>query len=791
MQIFFVTVFTSLLLISCSSDTSESSSTSCEENETLENGTCISKTVSCEENETLENGICISKTISCEENETLENGICISKTISCEENETLENGICIFICGENEIFEDGECYIVEETTKRYTSLYLSGVAIDGYVKGAKVKVGNRTAETNGTGGWIIEFEENDTVPEDGEVEVSGGVDISTGEAYEGVLRTVFDREDIKEKIEPIPVTPLTNLVATKVKMKSISKREAEQEIANYLGVSEDALRKDTIKVLNSGSDSEKIEASYLIQQAFIIQKSAEAIAKSIDEFEFEVVFSAVVKTISEDVERDGKLDLKSSFENNSSEFAKRVVDSLGEENSTKKSVLSMKLETAVSISAKVITTVEQIDMAILSKNGLDSVSKATELFTQNIEKEMVEISKMEIPEEHLFEELEEMKAGTEDIANSVIAMGGVEALSNEIKKFSDEAMLFSQDGDEVVVYLDNMNILDDEVIQKYSNMYDDFHKIGFSDEAIIKTSFHFSELEEKDFFIDALIQKEEEIAKRDGVPPPPIDEDILFEMRDELDDRIVEADELMDTKIFELLNSGDIFFENPPEPEEPEVIEPEVIEPEEPEVIEPVSSDSDYLEVSTVQFGEVSVIGETILRDISNGEFPDTVYESYAYRDISEINTGIAKNLFTISFPISNYNLENETKEISILLLVEETNSSRSEKFTYSDIQLSHYFGDFSIDLENAKLFSKDDVLNGTDYLKFENNSFTLYFSQLFEDDFINDSRYRVIVGISGVSGIRNGESFSNSYYGFSGEIEIERKEPSSVVVPPPPPSLN
>jgi hypothetical protein len=659
------------------------------------------------------------------------------------------------------------------------------------VKGAKVKVGNKTAETNGTGGWIIEFEENDTVPEDGEVEVSGGVDISTGEAYEGVLRTVFDREDIKEKIEPIPVTPLTNLVAAKVKMKSISKREAEQEIAKYLGVSEDALRKDTIKVLNSGSDVEKIEASYLIQQALIIQKSAEAIAKSIDEFEFEVVFSAVVKTISEDVERDGKLDLKIGFENNSSEFAKRVVDNLGEENSTKKSILSMKLETAVSISAKVITTVEQIDMAILSKNGLDSISKATELFTQNIEEEMVEISKMEIPEERLFEELEEMKNGAENIANSVIAMGGVEALSNEIKKFSDEAMLFSQDGDEVVLYLDNMSILDDEVIQKYSSMYDDFHKIGFSDEAIMKTSLRFSELEEKDSFVDALIQKEEEISERDEVPPPPIDEEMLFEMRDELDDKMIEADEFMDIKTFELLNSGDIFSENPPppEPEEPEVTEPI---PEESEVIEPVSSDSDYLEVSTVQFGEASVIGETISRDISNGEFPEAIYESYAYRDISEINTGIAKNLFTIIFPISNYNLENETKEISIQLLVEETNSSRGEIFTYSGIQLSHYLGDFSIDLENAKLFSKDDeVSNSVEYLKFENNIFTLYFSQLFEDEFINDSRYRVTVGVSGVSGVRNGKSLDSSYYGFSGEIEIERKEPSSVVVPPPPPSLN
>jgi hypothetical protein len=791
MQIFFVTAVVSLLFISCSSTNSESSSTNCEENETLENGICIPKTTSCEENETLENGICIPKTTSCEENETLENGICIPKTTSCEENETLENGICIFICGENEIFEDGECYIVEETTKRYTSLYLSGVAIDGYVKGAKVKVGNKTAETNGTGGWIIEFEENDTVPEDGEVEVSGGVDISTGEAYEGVLRTVFDREDIKEKIEPIPVTPLTNLVAAKVKMKSISKREAEQEIAKYLGVSEDALRKDTIKVLNSGSDVEKIEASYLIQQALIIQKSAEAIAKSIDEFEFEVVFSAVVKTISEDVERDGKLDLKIGFENNSSEFAKRVVDNLGEENSTKKSILSMKLETAVSISAKVITTVEQIDMAILSKNGLDSISKATELFTQNIEEEMVEISKMEIPEERLFEELEEMKNGAENIANSVIAMGGVEALSNEIKKFSDEAMLFSQDGDEVVLYLDNMSILDDEVIQKYSSMYDDFHKIGFSDEAIMKTSLRFSELEEKDSFVDALIQKEEEISERDEVPPPPIDEEMLFEMRDELDDKMIEADEFMDIKTFELLNSGDIFSENPPppEPEEPEVTEPI---PEESEVIEPVSSDSDYLEVSTVQFGEASVIGETISRDISNGEFPEAIYESYAYRDISEINTGIAKNLFTIIFPISNYNLENETKEISIQLLVEETNSSRGEIFTYSGIQLSHYLGDFSIDLENAKLFSKDDeVSNSVEYLKFENNIFTLYFSQLFEDEFINDSRYRVTVGVSGVSGVRNGKSLDSSYYGFSGEIEIERKEPSSVVVPPPPPSLN
>ena len=240
-------------------------------------------------------------------------------------------------CNEGTHFEDDtntSCIpdvVVEKTLK---TLYLSGVAIDGYIKDANITVNGKSALSDKDGKWTAKFEgleENETIPESSSVAISGGIDISTGNSFEGVLSKHVEASDFAsvsykdgetaeepQNIEPVVVTPLTTLVAHTIKSNKdkghkVSKAEAQDKVAKAFGLkSVKAFNSDPISSLNSDDNStegqaSKVEAAESIKQALALQKMVESLSKSAvneddNSTSFEDIFNAVSLTVAEKID---------------------------------------------------------------------------------------------------------------------------------------------------------------------------------------------------------------------------------------------------------------------------------------------------------------------------------------------------------------------------------------------------------------------------------------------------------------------------------------------------------
>ena len=170
------------------------------------------------------------------------------------------------------------------------STYLSGSAIDGYLKNAIVCL-----DLNGDGYCNISEEPSTNTDENGSyrltitkaqrnhknfdkamVIVFDGVDIDTGKRFEGKLVSVQNDEG------SINLSPITTLVAQKVKLaivknKDISSnqiqdqiQDAQKKVARLLNIDEKEIGEDPVKLHENG-DSE------LLQKSLQLQKSVETL----------------------------------------------------------------------------------------------------------------------------------------------------------------------------------------------------------------------------------------------------------------------------------------------------------------------------------------------------------------------------------------------------------------------------------------------------------------------------------------------------------------------------------
>ena len=311
-KFFFLSATVSLLLAGCSSSDSDpvyNTETNCDLNKSGygldSNGTCSFCDFSTHELNS--SGYCVIKLPTQKNNCELNisdygldsNGTCSDCNFSTHELNS--SGYCVT-----------KTTNPVETKRIY--YYLSGVAIDGYLKDSKVKLDDQEVSTNDKGSWTLRFKDNKPISQI--VQVSGGIDTATGEPFEGKLSAVVDQNSFAEvttltNIEPTepvisltPVTPLTTFVAKLVEANSsIAKEEASKIIAKALGVDEGMLNKDPIATLKNGTDAEKIKASQAIKQALIVQKMAESLSKSViansSDTEFSTVFYAVISTVAE------------------------------------------------------------------------------------------------------------------------------------------------------------------------------------------------------------------------------------------------------------------------------------------------------------------------------------------------------------------------------------------------------------------------------------------------------------------------------------------------------------
>ena len=155
------------------------------------------------------------------------------------------------------------------------------------------------------GNWKIEFKENEKPITNIEVSVSGGIDQSTGESFEGQLKTVTDPDNLSENknsTNNIPVTPLTTIFSAMVD-SGMSLENAKTNLSISLGLDIATLDSNPIDLLNSDNPAQQEKGAEAIKNALMIQKVVETMTKSItgDSSDTNLknsIFSSIISGIS-------------------------------------------------------------------------------------------------------------------------------------------------------------------------------------------------------------------------------------------------------------------------------------------------------------------------------------------------------------------------------------------------------------------------------------------------------------------------------------------------------------
>jgi len=240
---------------------------------------------------------------------------------------------------------------------------LSGTAVDGYISGANVNYDGKTAKTDANGKWtIVKVPNKDFGNNTKKIEVSGGTDMATGEAFEGTLKAVIPAKKGGSTV----VTPLTTLVAAAV-TSSDSIDSVKKQIANGLGLDVATLDMDPV------ANIDKPESKKALKAILQVQKIVEALSKTdtADKTISDKAFASIATSLKADTkDTDGaKLDTALTT----------TIKSVTTDANTIEALTVVK-ETLKNIDETKLTNVTE----------LKTVSKAVEVVTAAVEKNIEE-----------------------------------------------------------------------------------------------------------------------------------------------------------------------------------------------------------------------------------------------------------------------------------------------------------------------------------------------------------------------------------------------------------------
>jgi len=255
---------------------------------------------------------------------------------------------------------------------------VSGIAVDGYIKQATVTLNGVTTQTNDTGLWSIAYSGNNSDV----ITIRGGIDTSTNKPFEGTLKAEIDADGVD-----IAVTPLSTLVSSLVQ-NGATKAEASAKIATQLGISESTLASDPIALLATGTLAQKSEAAQAMKSILIVQKTAEAFAKSMGDngsVNYEATFAGVYEVIATKL--------------NTANLATVMGDTAGITTALKTNValsvtdtlLDERLEAASDSVENIVLSINSIALDTV-QNDTNNVAKAVEQLTTLIENKLVDIA---------------------------------------------------------------------------------------------------------------------------------------------------------------------------------------------------------------------------------------------------------------------------------------------------------------------------------------------------------------------------------------------------------------
>ena len=296
-----------------------------------------------------------------------------------------------------------------------------GTSVDGYLKGATVELDGYKTTTDANGSWSISIPGN--IPTNTIVTTTGGTDITTGEKFEGKLSAIVDTNNTLTV-----VTPLTSLVFPLVQ-KGLTKSEALNKVATQLNVPVSAITSDPIANLSSTNPDVVANAQKVIKQSLVVQKVAEAFAKSVvkdaNNTDFNKVTNAVFKHISNQLDKNITLD---SAVANTDGIATGVATIVKDDKSIKIKNFSEKLTASASAIKSVADTLIAVSPENITKNSLDKTSKAIEIITATTEKKLTVIS-----EANTTAGIETGKTSADKVADGFLA-NGVDNIATSVTK---------------------------------------------------------------------------------------------------------------------------------------------------------------------------------------------------------------------------------------------------------------------------------------------------------------------------------------------------------------------
>jgi len=294
----------------------------------------------------------------------------------------------------------------------------NGISIDGPLKDATVSLNGISVKSNDSGHWTIPIVGN--IPANAVVTTTGGIDTATGEKFEGKISAVVNGDSVSTVI-----TPLTSLVVALVQ-KGLSNNAALEKIASQLAVPVTALTTNPIAALSSSNPVVVENAQKVIKDAFIVQKVAEAFAKSIvadaANPDFNKVTDAVFTDIAAKLYNGNTIEnIVNDTGNISSNVASILKENLGFLSTH--SNIEEKLLTASSVVKSISDTLKELDSTQINQVTLVKISKAIDIITSSTESKLVPIAYAST-----ISAISAAKSNAVSIADAFALSGGVSSI---------------------------------------------------------------------------------------------------------------------------------------------------------------------------------------------------------------------------------------------------------------------------------------------------------------------------------------------------------------------------
>ena len=351
---------------------------------------------------------------------------------------------------------------------------VTGKAIDGYIKSANVVIRNKatnkvlsTVVTDENGSFVFDKPSGVDII----VEISGGIDTSTGEKFSGVMKNVISKDTNGTNLN---VTPLTTLVAELAISGEESIISARTTISESMNLDLDMLDADPIALLKDGNSTQKEHASKIMKNILTIQKFAQVISSVADDENstYENVFTVISKKL-----KDGK-DSNLTFDtildvNHTSE----VINAIKDKSSIQQE--KDKFDSIKEVAKDVVVMINEINttkLAIVSDNT--KMDDAIALEASAVEVLIISLDDKleEIHQATNATEITTAKNTAEDVVKAEIELGGINGITNTIGN-KDNNTTVSDFTD---------SFLTDDKIKEESQKYDNEKNSGKTTQQIIE-----------------------------------------------------------------------------------------------------------------------------------------------------------------------------------------------------------------------------------------------------------------------------------------------------------------